>query len=160
MVVNQGRRRPRLVSSIGIGIVLIVLSLLSVTAPLTTRSARAASSATTPMPTPTTSPVVRPVVSITSPAPFAVFTAGAPIQIVAQASISSGNITRVEFQAIPNSGTNPLISLGTGTSSPYSVTWNNAPTGVFVLNAIAYSDGPYSTETSERIAITPVTLVW
>lgn len=133
----------------------MVLSLLSVTAPFITRSARAASSATTPTPSPTTPPVVRPVVNITSPAQFAAFTPGAPIQIVAQASISSGNITRVEFQAEPNSGTNPIIPLGTATSAPYSVTWNNAPTGVFVLIATAYSDGPYATETTERIAITP-----
>jgi hypothetical protein len=152
MLVNQGRRRQRLVSSIGICIVLMVLSLLSVAAPFTTGSARAASSATTPTPTPTPA---RPVASFTSPAPFATFTAGAPIQIAVAASISSGNITHVDFQAEPNSGTNPFISLGTDTSAPYSITWNNAPTGVFVLNALVYSDGPYSTEISERIAITP-----
>jgi len=64
------------------------------------------------------SPVIRPTVSITSPGQFAVFTVSAPIQIVAAASISSGSITRVEFQAIPNSGTNPLIPLGTDTSGP------------------------------------------
>ncbi len=154
MVVNQGRRRHHLVSSIGICIVLIVLTLLSVTAPFT-GIARAASSATTPTPTPTTPPVVRPVVSITSPAPFATFSAGTPIQIVAAASISSGNITHVDFQAEPNSGTNPNIALGSDATAPYSVTWSNPPTGVFVLIAIAYSDGPYATEVTERIAITP-----
>lgn len=130
------------------------LTLLSVIAPFTS-IARAASSATTPTPNPTTPPVIRPTVSITSPGQFAVFTVAAPIQIVAAASISSGSITRVEFQAIPNSGTNPLIPLGTDTSAPYSVTWSNAPTGVYVLNVLAYSDGPYANSTSERIAITP-----
>ena len=125
----------------------MALTLLSVAVPFTTNNARAASHATTPTLTPT--------VSITSPARFATFTVGTPIHIVAQASISSGNITRVEFQAIPNSGTNPLIPLGSATSAPYSVTWSNPPTGVFVLNVIAYSDGPYSNSTSERIAITP-----
>jgi hypothetical protein len=105
--------------------------------------------------TPTPPPDIRPVVSFTSPAPFATFSAGTPIQIVAAASISSGNITHVDFQAEPNSGTNPIIALGSDTTAPYSVTWSNPPTGVFVLIAIAYSDGPYATEVTERIAITP-----
>src|SRR4051812_42399164 len=154
MSVNQGRRRQRLASSIGLCLALMGLTLLSVVAPF--RSiARAASSVTTPTPSPTTPPIIRPTVSITSPGQFAAFTVGASIQIVAAASISSGNITSVEFQAIPNSGTNPLISLGTDTSAPYSVTWSNAPMGVYVLNVIASSDGPYANSTSERIAITP-----
>ncbi|HVU66412.1 MAG TPA: cellulose binding domain-containing protein [Ktedonobacteraceae bacterium] len=116
---------------------------------------------TTPTPTPTigappTPPSdVRPVVSFTSPAQFATFSAGTPIQIGAEASISSGHITHVDFQAEPNSGTNPIISLGSDTTAPYSVTWSNPPTGVFVLIAMAYSDGPYATEVTERIAITP-----
>lgn len=110
---------------------------------------------TTPTPTPTPPPDIRPVVSFSSPAPFATFRAGTPIQIVAAASISSGNITHVDFQAEPNSGTNPNIALGSATTAPYSVTWSNPPTGVFVLIAIAYSDGPYASEVTERIAITP-----
>lgn len=105
--------------------------------------------------TPTPPPDIRPVVSFTSPAPFATFSPGTPIQIVAAASISSGNITHVDFQAEPNSGTNPIIALGSDTTAPYSVTWSNPPTGVFVLIAMAYSDGPYATEVTERIAITP-----
>ncbi len=105
--------------------------------------------------TPTPPPDNRPVVSFTSPAALASFSAGTPIQIVAAASISSGKITHVDFQAEPASGTNPNITLGSATTAPYSVTWSNPPTGVFVLIAIAYSDGPYATEATERIAITP-----
>lgn len=150
MSVNHGGRR-QLVSRIGTGIVLMVLTLLSVTVPFTARSARAASNATTPTPTPTP----RPVVSFTSPAQFATFSPGTPIHITVAASISSGNITHVDFQAEPNSGTNPIIALGSATTAPYSVTWSNPPTGTFVLIAIAYSDGPYATEVTERIAITP-----
>ncbi len=108
----------------------------------------------TPTPTPTPTDA-RPVVSFTSPAPLATFSPGTPIQIVAAASISSGHITHVDFQAEPNSGTNPIIALGSATSTPYSVTWSNPPTGTFVLIAMAYSDGPYATEVTERIAITP-----
>lgn len=109
-----------------------------------------------PTPSPTPTPIdARPVVSFTSPAPFATFSPGTPIQIVAAASISRGRITHVDFQAEPNSGINPIISLGSATSAPYSVTWSNPPTGTFVLIAIAYSEGPYETEETERIAITP-----
>ncbi|HET8842484.1 MAG TPA: Ig-like domain-containing protein, partial [Ktedonobacteraceae bacterium] len=105
MLVNQGRRRQRLVSGIGICTVLIVLALLSVTAPVTHAASRA----------PTDAP--RPVVSFTSPGQFATFSPGAPIQIVVAASISSGSITHVDFQAEPNSGTNPNIILGSDTTA-------------------------------------------
>lgn len=74
-----------------------------------------------------------PNVSITNPANNTSFTAPVSITIGAVASDPDGTVTRVEFFA----NTTPL---GTDTTSPYSVTWTNAPAGTHFLTAVATDD--------------------
>jgi hypothetical protein len=72
-------------------------------------------------------------VTLTSPAPDAVFTAPATFAVTAEASDVDGSVTQVEFFA---NGT----SLGIDTSSPYSVTAADLPAGSHSLLAIATDD--------------------
>ena len=71
-----------------------------------------------------------PVVSITSPAENATFTAPANITITANASDLDGAISKVEFF-------DGATKLGQSTSSPYILNWNNASLGYHVLTAVA-----------------------
>ena len=77
----------------------------------------------------TGTPVIPPTVSITSPANAASFTAPASIEITASASDGTeGTVSRVDFYA----GT---TLVGSSTSSPYSITWDNVPVGSYSLTA-------------------------
>jgi pectate lyase len=87
-----------------------------------------------------------PTVSITSPANGATFTAGANITINATASDPGGSVSSVQFF---RNG----ISIGTDTSSPYSVTWNSVPAGNYALTAVATDNGGAQT-TSATVNIT------
>ncbi|WP_308709562.1 glycosyl hydrolase family 18 protein [Marinoscillum pacificum] len=87
-----------------------------------------------------------PTVSVTSPANGATYSEGSAINISATASDSDGSVAAVEFFA---NGT----SIGTVTSSPYSVNWTPAMTGSFSLTAIA-TDDQGATSTSTAITIT------
>ncbi|HET6671461.1 MAG TPA: Ig-like domain-containing protein [Pyrinomonadaceae bacterium] len=69
-----------------------------------------------------------PSVSLTSPANGAGFNGGAQVTIAADASDADGTVTKVDFFA-----NNTLI--GTATTAPYSVVWNNVPVGTHVLMA-------------------------
>jgi hypothetical protein len=89
---------------------------------------------------------VAPTVSITSPANGAIFTAGANITINATASDSDGTVSNVQFFQ-------GSTSLGTDSSSPYSVTWNNVPAGNYSLTARATDNGGAQT-TSSPVSIT------
>jgi hypothetical protein len=71
--------------------------------------------------------------SITSPATGSAFPAGTPIALTANAA-DEGSITQVAFYAGPT-------LIGTTATSPYSVTWNNAPTGAHRLTARATDNG-------------------
>src|SRR5919106_519124 len=75
-------------------------------------------------------PVVNqaPTVSLTAPANGATYTAPATITVSATASDTDGTVTGVSFYA----GT---TLIGTDSTSPYSVTWSNAPAGTYSLNA-------------------------
>ena len=68
-----------------------------------------------------------PAVSITSSANGASFT-GPAITITASASDSDGNVSRVDFY----SGTGLI---GTATSAPYTINWNNVGSGSYSLTA-------------------------
>jgi hypothetical protein len=71
-----------------------------------------------------------PSVTITAPTNGSAFLAGANINIAATATETGGTISNVAFYA----GSHFLGSLS---SSPYSVTWSNAPKGSFELTAVA-----------------------
>lgn len=91
-------------------------------------------------------------VSITAPTNGAVFTAGSNITLSATASATGGyTISKVEFF---HGGTNLI---GTDTSSPYSITWNNVPAGSYTLTAKATAikkNNPDQTQTSAPVSIT------
>jgi beta-glucanase (GH16 family) len=74
-----------------------------------------------------------PTVSITAPTNGATFSPGSDIVVDANALDNDANIVQVEFFAGIN-------SLGTDTTSPYSITWHNVPAGAYVLTARATAD--------------------
>jgi titin len=71
-----------------------------------------------------------PTVALTSPAEGATFLEPAAITITADASDTDGTVSQVSFYA----GT---TSIGTDSSSPFSITWNNVAAGNYPLTAIA-----------------------
>jgi regulation of enolase protein 1 (concanavalin A-like superfamily) len=87
-----------------------------------------------------------PVVSITSPASGASFTAPANITVTASASDPDGTIARVELY-------NGTTLLATDTASPYSFSWTNVAAGSYTLKAIAYDNTGAST-TSATVNVT------
>ena len=87
-----------------------------------------------------------PDVSVTAPAEGASFTAPASITVNAAASDSDGNVQQVEFFA---NG----ASIGTDTTSPYSVTWTGVSAGTYALAAIA-TDNEGATTTSNVVNVT------
>ncbi|MEQ1860005.1 MAG: PKD domain-containing protein [Chthoniobacteraceae bacterium] len=78
----------------------------------------------------TTGGNLKPIVTITSPASGALFTAPATIDIAANASDPDGTIARVEFYR-----GSKRISIDT--TEPYTATWLNAPAGTYNLRARA-----------------------
>jgi hypothetical protein len=86
-----------------------------------------------------------PTVSITSPSAGATFAAPASITVAASAS-DDGSVTQVEFFQ-------GNASLGIDTSAPYSITWNNVPSGSYTLTARA-TDNLSATATSAPVSIT------
>ena len=89
---------------------------------------------------------VPPTVSLTSPANGATFIAPANITLTANASDSDGSVTRVDFYQ-------GVTLIGTATTSPYTVTWNNVGVGSYSLTARATDNGGAST-TSAAVTIT------
>jgi len=86
-----------------------------------------------------------PSVAISSPASGASFTAPANVPIAANASDTSGTVTKVDFY---QGGT--LIT--TLTAAPYSFTWTGVPAGSYSLTAVATNDAG-ATTTSAAVAI-------
>jgi hypothetical protein len=84
-----------------------------------------------------------PTVSLTAPAAGSGYTAPASVTIAASAADTNGYITRVDFFA-------GATLVGSDTTSPYSVTWNNAPGGSFTLTAVARDNGGASTTSAPR----------
>ena len=87
-----------------------------------------------------------PSVALTAPANGASFNTGATITVSATASDSDGTITQVQFFR-------GSTSLGTDTSSPYSVSWTNAAAGSYALTAVA-TDNAGGTRTSTAVNVT------
>ena len=96
--------------------------------------------------TPTTNQL--PAVTLTGPANGATFAAPAAITVTATASDTGGTITAVDFFA----GT---TRVGSDTSSPYSVPWNNVAAGTYSLTAVARDNlGAATTSAARSITVT------
>lgn len=91
-------------------------------------------------------PLPAPVVSLTSPANGATFTAPATIVIAASIAPQHNPIIKVDFF-------NGSTLLGTATSAPYTFTWSNVPAGTYTLTATA-TDSFNLTGTSAPVTIT------
>jgi chitodextrinase len=89
---------------------------------------------------------VSPVVSISSPAGGASFTAPASVTITAAATDADGTVAKVDFY-------NGSTKLGTATASPYSYTWGSVAAGTYSLTAIA-TDNAGAATTSGAVSIT------
>jgi hypothetical protein len=87
----------------------------------------------------------KPVVSLTNPAAGSTFTSPATIELSATASDTDGSVTKVEFF-------NGSTLIGSETTSPYSITWNNVPAGTYSLTAKA-TDNKNATTTSASRSI-------
>ncbi len=93
-----------------------------------------------------------PTVSITSPAPGYVFPPQANIYIAANVKVNyDSTITRVDFYYNTTHGGRTLI--GTVTTAPYSITWNNVPPGYYGISAQA-TDNNNLPGTSPNVDIT------
>jgi pectate lyase len=90
-----------------------------------------------------------PTVSITAPINGATFTAGANITVSANATDSNGTVTSVAFFANGS-------PIGTDTSSPYSISWNNVAAGTYALTAVATDNGgAQGTSQTVNIVVNP-----
>jgi hypothetical protein len=90
-----------------------------------------------------------PNVSLTAPANGATFTAPATVTLSADASDADGSVTRVDFY-------HESTLIGSDTTSPYTVTWGNAPQGTYSLTAIATdSGGATATSPARTITVDP-----
>jgi len=83
-----------------------------------------------------------PSVSLIAPGNGAVFPAGSNITLTATASDADGTISQVAFY----NGNKSLI--GTATTAPYTITWNNVPVGNYALKAVATDDKRAKTTSS------------
>jgi Bacterial Ig domain len=92
------------------------------------------------------SPVSPPMVSITNPADGAVFAAPASISIGADAEVSSGTVTNVEFFA---NGT----SQGTVAVAPFTVISSPLAAGPYALTAVATASGISTTSTVVNVSV-------
>ena len=87
-----------------------------------------------------------PSISIASPAAGASFTAPANITVTTSAADSDGTVAKVDLLA---NGT----LVGTSTTAPFTIVWNNVAAGSYNLTAVATDNGNAST-TSAAVAIT------
>ena len=84
-----------------------------------------------------------PTAALTAPANGATFPAPATVTMTANASDTDGTIARVDFFQ----GT---TLVGSDTTSPYSVTWNNVAAGTYSLTAVAQDDDGAATTSAAR----------
>ncbi len=93
-----------------------------------------------------------PTVTITNPASGAVFAAPASVTIAANAMVSSGTVTNVQFY------TNSVL-LGAIGTAPFTLTANNLAAGAYALKAVATAAGISATSPVVNITIvTPPTI--
>jgi hypothetical protein len=97
-----------------------------------------------------TAPPPTPTVTLTSPTDGSVFAAPASFALTADASVSGGTVTNVEYFA----GT---TSLGRAMVSPFNVTGSNMAAGPYQLTAVATASGVSATSAPVTInVVTPV----
>jgi hypothetical protein len=90
-----------------------------------------------------------PTAALTAPADGATFTAPANITVSANAGDSDGTVARVDFYQ----GT---TLIGSDTTSPYSIAWNNVPAGTYSLTARAVDDdGATTTSAARTVTVNP-----
>lgn len=94
----------------------------------------------------TPAPAVPPTVSISSPISAAEFTAPATIDISADATVTSGSVTNVEFFA-------NALSLESDQAAPFRVTANNLAVGNYALTAVATAAGVSATSSVVNITV-------
>ncbi len=87
-----------------------------------------------------------PTVAIASPAEGATFTAPASVTVTADAADSDGAVASVEFFVND-------ASIGTSTTSPYSVPWIDVAAGSYTLTAVV-TDNQGATATSSAVHVT------
>lgn len=91
-----------------------------------------------------------PTVSISSPANPTSYTLPAYVSIAANATDNDGTISKVEFFQ----GT---TQIGQDTSAPYTLTWENVPTGTYTLTAKATDNlGATALSTGVTITVNPI----
>jgi chitinase len=92
---------------------------------------------------------IAPVVSITSPANNATFTAPASVTINANATDADGTITKVDFY-------NGTVLLNSDNAAPYSFLWANVAAGTYNLTAKATDNSSgVTTSTAVQIVVNP-----
>ena len=96
----------------------------------------------------TVTTAMAPTISLTNPTTNTSYLAPAAVSLTAAASDADGTISKVEFY-------NGTTLLGTKTSSPYTLTWQNVATGSYTLTAKAI-DNSGLTKTSAPVSITVV----
>ncbi len=87
-----------------------------------------------------------PSVSLTAPAANTVYAAGSTITLTANAADSDGSVTKVEFYQ-------GSTLIGTVTSAPYSLAWNDIPAGTYTLSAQA-TDNQGAVGSSAPLSVT------
>jgi len=89
-----------------------------------------------------------PVVTVTQTAPASAgsYTAPAEIPLAANATTSSGTVSKVDFF-------NGATLIATATTAPFAATWSNVPTGAYALSARATTSGG-TTATSAPVNVT------
>ncbi|HEY2818021.1 MAG TPA: Ig-like domain-containing protein [Casimicrobiaceae bacterium] len=98
---------------------------------------------------PAKAPNQPPTVTVAAPVNGATYSAGANITLTAIASDSDGTISKVEFYR--GGGT----LLGTVSTPPYTVVWNNVPAGSYAITAKAY-DNKNGNATSTAVSVSVV----
>jgi hypothetical protein len=93
-----------------------------------------------------TAPSPAPTISITNPAAGAVFAAPANVSIAANATVSSGTVTNVQF--FTNN-----VSLGSVQTPPFNLTANNLAAGAYALKVVATASGISATSAMVNVTV-------
>jgi hypothetical protein len=93
-----------------------------------------------------------PTVTITNPVTGSVFAAPATLRLGADASVSGGTVTNVQFFS------NGIL-LGSGLAAPFNFTAGNLPAGAYAFNAVATAAGISATSSVVNVSVVnPVTV--
>jgi len=89
-----------------------------------------------------------PVVTLTSPASGAQYTAPASISVAANASDPENQLARVDFYA-------NTTKIGSQTAAPFAITWSGVASGTYSITAVAYdAQGASATSPAATITVT------